>query len=271
MRRQGWLAIGITVSVASLIGLGFGLPNTTMSATKNPPSLEEIPEGPYGDAIRLGYKIVMNTPASMKGYSGNALSCRNCHLEAGRLLVAGPFIGVYSALPEYRTRSARMTTIEIRINECFERSLNGKPIPYDSPEMSGLVSYIAWLSKGVPAGEKVANRGFPPLTIGRPGNAVKGREVFAGKCAQCHGTNGQGTEMAPPVWGPRSYNKGAGMVRVSIAASFIKRTMPLGQGGTLSDEEAYDIATFINSQPRPEFPGRGQDWPNGGKPDDILY
>jgi thiosulfate dehydrogenase len=138
----------IGTGLALLLGLTFShLPGTTAaSPVFNPPAMEEIPTGPEGDAIRLGYEIVMNTPERMKRYSGNALSCRNCHLEAGRLLVAGPFIGVYSALPEYRIRSARMTTIEIRINECFERSLNGKPIPYDSPEMSGLVSYIAWLS-----------------------------------------------------------------------------------------------------------------------------
>jgi thiosulfate dehydrogenase len=260
---------------ARIVGFGIVLvlsvPGLSTTPAFSPPAMEDIPEGPQGDAVRLGYDIVINTHERLKDHVGNSLSCRNCHLDAGRMAGAGAFVGVYSALPEYRMRSARMTTIEIRINECFERSLNGTPLPYDSPEMGGLVTYIAWLSTGVPAGEKLANRGFPPLKIRRPGSAAKGREVFAGKCAACHGADGQGSAVAPPVWGPHSYNKGAGMVRVSIAASFIKRTMPLGQGGTLTDEEAYDVATFINSQPRPEFAARVHDWPKGGKPDDILY
>jgi thiosulfate dehydrogenase len=164
-----------------------------------------------------------------------------------------------------------MTTIEILINECFERSLNGKALPYDSSEMGALVSYIAWMSKGVPAGSKLQGRGFPPVKISRPGNPANGRSLYEAQCAICHGADGQGNAAAPPVWGPNSYNKGAGMARISIAASFIKRNMPLGRGNTLTDEEAYDLASFINSQPRPEFPARVNDWPKGGRPDDILY
>jgi len=47
--------------------------------------------------------------------------------------------------------------------------------------------------------------------------------------------------------------------------------MPLGQGGSLSDQEAYDIAVYFIQQPRPDFPGKEQDWPQGGKPDDARY
>lgn len=237
----------------------------------SPPAMEEIPAGPEGDAIRRGYEIVVNTQQHVKPYLGNGLNCRSCHLDAGRVPYTGPFVGVYTALPEFRVRNAKMNTIEIRINDCFERSMNGRPLPYDSAEMGALVSYMAWMSKGIPAKTKMAERGFGSITPSRPGDPAKGKSLFAGKCASCHGANGQGTEMGPPVWGPTSYNKGAGITRISTAASFIKRNMPMGQGGTLTDEEAYDLATFINSQPRPEFPNRVNDWPTGGKPADLGY
>jgi thiosulfate dehydrogenase len=263
----------IVVAVVVLIGggLSIAVEEARPPVAFSPPSLDDIPGGPGGDAIRYGYDIVMNTQQHMKPYLGNALNCRNCHLDGGRNPQAGPFVGVYAVLPEYRSRSDRMTTIEIRINECFERSLNGKALPYDSSEMGALVSYIAWMSKGVPAGSKLQGRGFPPVKISRPGNPANGRSLYEAQCAICHGADGQGNAAAPPVWGPNSYNKGAGMARVGIAASFIKRNMPLGLGNTLTDEEAYDLASFINSQPRPEFPARANDWPKGGRPDDILY
>jgi thiosulfate dehydrogenase len=83
--------------------------------------------------------------------------------------------------------------------------------------------------------------------------------------------DGQGTMSAPPVWGPNSYNIGAGMARISVAASFIKANMPRGWGWALSDDEAYDVAAFINSKPRPDFPDKVYDWPKGGKPEDVPY
>jgi len=268
--------IHAAVAIGALIGLiGVGLSGavgqTLPGPAFSPPALDEIPAGPEGDAIRHGYEIVMNTQQHVKGYVGNALNCRNCHLEAGRVPYAGPFVGVYAGMPEYRSRNAKMNTIEIRINDCFERSMNGKALPYDGPEMGALVAYMAWMSKGVPAGAKLPERGFAPVKVSRPANFTNGKSLYAAKCATCHGTDGQGTPNAPPVWGPLSYNKGAGLTRVSLAAAFIQRSMPLGQAGTLTDEEAYDLAAFINSQPRPEFPARLQDWPKGGKPADILY
>jgi len=264
-------ALGIVFAL--FLGLTFSHFQRATAAAPvfSPPAMEEIPAGPEGDAIRHGYEIVVNTQQHVKPYLGSTLSCRNCHLDAGRVPYAGPFVGVYTALPEYRARNAKMNTIEIRINDCFERSMNGKPLPYDSGEMGALVSYMAWMSKGIPAKTKIPERGFGSITLNRPGDPAKGKSLFVAKCVSCHGADGHGTEVAPPLWGPKSYNKGAGITRISAAASFIKRNMPPGQGGTLTDEEAYDLATFVNSQPRPEFPNRVNDWPTGGKPDDMGY
>ncbi len=236
-----------------------------------PPSLEAIPNDEQGAKIRFGYKLVVNTQEHGQSYVGNALNCTNCHLGAGRVLHAAPFVGLISVYPEYRSRNARMNNIEDRLDQCFERSLNGKALPPRSREKEALVAYIGWLSKDAPVEAVKQWRGFPRIEPSRSPDSQNGRTLFATKCANCHGPDGHGTPAAPPVWGPRSYNMGAGMARVSLAAGFIKANMPLGQGGTLSDDEAYDLAAFINNQPRPDFPGKAKDWPKGGKPADSPY
>lgn len=242
-----------------------------MTATFNPPSLDEIPPGKEGELIRFGHQLVENTRQSAEGYVGNALSCRNCHLGAGRVPNAGSFVGLSVVYPEYRPRNGRINTIEDRLDQCFERSLNGRALPRDSREMKALVAYIEWLSRGIPAGATIPWRGFPRISSTRQPDSAKGKTLFAGKCAVCHGPDGQGMPAAPPVWGPRSYNIGSGMARVSLAAAFIKANMPLGQGGTLTDDEAYDLAAFMDSRPRPDFARKVHDWPKGDKPPDSPY
>lgn len=248
----------------SKAGQGFSIPF-------QPLALEDIPPGPEGEAIRFGHELIVNTQQHLKEYVGNRLVCRNCHLQAGRVPYSGPFVGIYAGLPVYRNRNAMMNTMEIRINDCMERSLNGRPLPYDSKPMRALVSYFAWMSTGIPVGAKIPERGFPRFTIDRPADRENGKNLYAAQCAPCHGEEGQGTATGPPVWGSDSYNVGAGMARVSLAAAFVKRNMPLGQGLSLTNEEAYDLAAFINSQPRPDFPDKIHDWPKGGKPKDSPY
>ncbi len=237
----------------------------------NPPAFEDIPRDPNGGAIWLGYEIVTDTQQRARDYVGNTLNCRSCHLQGGLVPFAGPFVGAYTAFPEYRARNGKINTLEIRINDCFERSMNGKALPYDSEEMGALVAYMAWLSKGVPSGTKLPERGFPRISSTRPASPENGKALFTAICAVCHRADGAGSPAAPPVWGPQSYTKGAGMARLGVAAAFIQRNMPLGQGGVLTNEDSYDLAAYINSQPRPEFPRRAQAWPNGDKPDDIVY
>ena len=236
-----------------------------------PPSLEAIPDDARGAQIRYGYQLVANTQEHARGYVGNALNCANCHLDAGRRLHAAPYVGLIAVYPEYRSRNAGMSTIEDRLDQCFERSLNGKALPPGSREKEAIVAYIAWLSEGVPVESARQWRGFLKLTPARKPDPENGRALFAAKCTACYGVDGHGTATAPPLWGGRSFNIGAGMARMSLAAGFIKANMPLGQGGTLTDEEASDLAAFIVSQPRPDFPGKVNDWPKGGKPGDAPY
>jgi thiosulfate dehydrogenase len=158
-----------------------------------------------------------------------------------------------------------------RINECFERSMNGRPLPPDSSKLQAVVAYIEWLSQNLPHGSTVPWRGLTRIHASRPPDPVNGKKLFAVKCAFCHGGDGQGTMAAPPLWGPHSYNIAAGMARVSVAAAFIKANMPRGWGWMLTDDEAFDVAAYVNSQPRPDFVGKEHDWPKGGKPSDAPY
>lgn len=235
-----------------------------------PPPLEAIPNNEQGAKIRYGYQLVVNTQEHARGHVGNALNCASCHLDAGRKLHAAPFLGLASVYPEYRSRNARLNTIEDRLDQCFERSLNGKALPPGSREKEALIAYITWLSEGVSVESAGQWRGLPRITSSRQPDPGKGHALFATRCTTCHGADGQGA-TAPPLWGPKSYNIGAGLARVSLAAAFIKANMPLGQGGALSDDEAYDLAAFIDSKPRPDFPAKADDWPKGGKPADSPY
>jgi thiosulfate dehydrogenase len=220
----------------------------------------------------------MNTTALVPEYAGNGLKCRNCHLEGGTTPNAMPYGGLPGLFPLYRPRSGKVISLQERINGCFQRSLNGKPLPFESQEMTALIAYMTWLSKGIPAGAEMEGRGTrkmaPPA---RKPDPERGWELFLEKCAHCHGEDGQGVPgekgqyVFPPLWGDHSFNIAAGMARLNTAAAFVKHNMPYQQGGTLSDQDAYDIASFFTTQPRPDFSRKVLDWPHGGKPSDARY
>ena len=243
----------------------------TVDAVFSHPSPDSIPGGQGGEEIRLGYQLIVHTQEFATSYVGNSLTCANCHLDGGLDPNSASYVGLSRVYPEYRARLGRMVTLADRINECFERSLNGKPIPQDSHKLQAIVAYIEWLSKDVPQGSRMAWRGIPLVQSTKPPDVGNGKKVFTARCAFCHGADGQGTMAAPPLWGPRSYNIGAEMARISVAASFIKSNMPRTRGWALSDQDAYDVASYINSQPRPDFSGKANDWPKGGKPGDASY
>lgn len=261
-----WLGIGTVV-------VTLALPAVAQAAVVpfHPPAESSIPNDERGAAIRYGRELVLHTGTLAKPYVGNGLSCTNCHLNAGQTQFAAPFVGVYARFPQYRARSGKVDTLEDRINDCFQRSLNGKPLPRNSREMTALVSYMAWLSEGVPVGNTVEGQGFRKLTPVKAPSKARGAQVYAQNCAACHGLDGQGVASFPPLWGARSFNIAAGMGRIHTAAAFIKANMPLGRGGTLSDEEAYDVAAFVLGHKRPDFAAKIKDWPKGQKPADSPY
>jgi len=241
------------------------------------PDEKTIPGGPVGAAIRYGKKVLIETQTYAKAYVGNGLNCSSCHLDAGRRPYASPWVGLWGMFPEYRSRNGQINALQDRVNDCFERSMNGTPLPYDSKEMRGILAYIWWLSKDVPTGVEVRGRGFARVPMSRPGDPKRGETLYAAKCAVCHGADGQGRDgpngeyMFPALWGPKSFNIGAGMARLGNAAGFVKTNMPVGQGNTLSDADALDVAAYFTHQPRPDFAAKTRDWPNGDKPSDSPY
>jgi thiosulfate dehydrogenase len=222
-----------------------------------PPPESAIPAGPFGDAVRRGEAIFTDTQKNARAFVGNDLNCSNCHLDRGRQAGAVPMWGAWPLYPQFRAKNGKVNTMALRIQECFRYSMNGTMPPSDSQLITDLQSYFSWLAKGAPAGETLPGQGLPALAAPHPApDPRRGGMAYGQHCAACHGADGNGNREAamPPLWGPRSFNKGAGMYRVETAARFIHANMPLGQGGSLSPQQAYDIAAFIESKPRPADP-----------------
>ncbi len=225
-----------------------------------PPAEADLPRGDFGATVKLGRDIFVDTQAHAKAYVGNGLNCVNCHLDEGRKADSAPLWAAYVKYPAYRDKNKKVNSYEERLAGCFRFSMNGKPPPYDSPEMVALVSYSYWLAQGAPTGAELPGRGYPKLEAPpQPPDDKRGAAVFAAHCALCHGAGGQGTQVNgryafPPLWGPDSYNGGAGMHRVDTAAAFIQANMPLGKPKSLTVQQAWDVARFVNSHDRPPDP-----------------
>jgi len=239
------------------------------------PDEASMPGGPEGEAIKLGKLLVTETGKSLPAHVGNGLNCSNCHLGAGTTPGAARYVGLWGVFPEYRSRGGRINSLQERVNDCFERSMNGKALAFDGKEMNAILMYIKWLSSGVPVGSNVVGRGMGKVDTNLKPDPVKGRQVYADKCLSCHAAQGEGMKnpaggyLFPPLWGEASFNIGAGLARTYTAAGFIKHNMPLAQGGTLSDQEAVDVAEFMTHQPRPAFAGAKNDYAKGNKPKDA--
>ena len=261
------IALPLLIGACSSGGPGAGRRDTVAFA---PPPDSTIPNDAAGRSIRRGQALLVHTTDSLPDRVGAALQCVSCHPREGRQAGAMPWVGVYGRFPQYRTRSASLSLLEDRINDCFLRSLNGKALDPGSADLRDIVAYMAFLSRGVPVGAPVAGQGLAMLPITR-GDSTRGAALFQPNCARCHGPGGDGTAVAPPLWGARSFNIGAGMARVRTAAAFIRHNMPRDLPGTLSDQQAMDLAAYVTSQPRPDYAGKEHDWPEGGAPPDVPY
>ena len=233
----------------------------------SPPAPSDIPPGPEGDAIKRGMAIFADARTNAGQFVGNAMACKNCHLDNGRQANSSPMWAAWVAYPQFRKKTGTVNTMEDRIRQCFRFSMNapdspsGGPPPDGSPVYADLESYFHWLAKGAPTGTKLKGAGYPTPELPLGGyDPSLGAQVFQAKCTACHGNDGQGSTtpdgkvVYPPLWGPRSYNWGAGMARVDLAAGFIKANMPFGQGNTLSDGDAWNVAAFVDSHERPKDP-----------------
>lgn len=220
-----------------------------------------IPDNAFGRMVRLGQAIFTDTKTHAGAFTGNQLACSNCHLDAGRLADTAPLAQAYVLYPAFRAKTGEVDTYEKRLQGCFRYSMNGREPPLGDKVLVALAAYSFFLAKGAPTGEVLPGRGYPKLP--KPARApdyARGAAVFAQKCALCHGADGAGQKgpdgipVFPALWGPGSFNWGAGMGRIDNAAGFIKAAMPLGQGGSLSDADAWDVAAFVDGHERPQDP-----------------
>ena len=238
-------------------------PTSTDSPAKmtfTPPPDDKIPDNEFGKMVRFGQAVFEDTQHNAKAFTGNTLRCANCHIDGGRLANSAPLWAAYVAFPAYRSKNGHVNTLQERMQGCFLFSMNGKEPPLNDKVLIGLESYAHFLATGAPTGANLPGRGYPKLPQPARLNYAHGQQVYAQKCALCHRPDGQGQSVAdgtvvfPPLWGPRSYNWGAGMASIDSAAGFAKANMPFSQGNTLTDEEAWDAATYLDSQERPQDP-----------------
>lgn len=255
---------------------------STAKATWRPKAIAtDLPEGGQGKLVKYGHELITNTskligPSAIDGnmrYAGNNLSCNNCHLNGGKKIGSGSFVGVTKRFPQFRSRENKMGTMAERINGCMERSMNGQPLPEDSREVRAMIAYMDWLSEDVPEDMQKLYKGYPTIDIPNiRADTIQGRKLYDIKCKVCHQENGKGTldqegddYLYPPIGGHDSFNDGAGMNRVITAAQFIKGNMPFGatyDNPRVTDEEAYHIAAYINTFDRPSKPNKEADFPD---------
>lgn len=248
----------------------------------------KIPKTKEGDMIRYGRELIVNTakylgPNGSVGHFTNGMNCQNCHLDAGTKPFGNNYLSVHSNYPKFRARSGMLETEVKRVSDCMERSLNGKAVAPESKEMLAILAYFKWVGTGTITGEKTKGSGFKDLAyLDRAADKEKGKFVYDAKCISCHMANGEGQAAEgdsagwryPPLWGNSSYNDGAGLYRLSMFAKYVKSNMPFGATHKLpqlSDEEAWDVAAYVNSQPRPKK-NLSKDWPDiSKKPVDHPY
>ncbi len=244
------------------------------------PELFLIEDETQKELIAYGKELIRHTSRYL-GPNGsvlkmsNGMNCQNCHLEAGTKFWGNNYGGVASTYPKMRARSGKIEDIQKRVNDCFQRSLNGSALKRDSREMKAIVAYIKFLGQNVQKDSIPEGTGIYKLKyLSRAADPSKGKLVYDAKCASCHGAQGEGVMAAnqleyeyPPLWGDHSYNTGAGLYRLSRLAGYVKYNMPFGASflkPQMSDAESWDVAAYINSQPRPVM-NISADWPNISK------
>jgi thiosulfate dehydrogenase len=220
--------------------------------TFNPPNLEDAPKD-VRDAVLLGYKIMTETKKYAGKFVGNDLACTNCHFDGGRSLNTISLVGVGAAYPLYRGRRDYATDLTLRTQGCFERSMNGVAPAWNSQIMQSLLVYFQWISKGIPIYSHIPWMPFPnDLGNDHKPDTANGAVVYKDVCARCHGDEGAGTPIAPPLWGDGAYNDGAGIHRIRTFSVFAWRFMPKN-APALTQEQALDVAGFVHDKPHPRF------------------
>jgi thiosulfate dehydrogenase len=275
--------MGVVIALCAAIGATTVVATMTTTMTTTPAAHQENAE--YGQRLiahtteYLGPDVA---DARMR-FMDSRLACASCHIGAGAEPGNLSLVAAMSRYPRISPRSGGRETIEDRINGCMVRSMNGRPLSADGPEMIAMVAWLRFLADRAAAMGSDQRKAHDPPEFKTPNRAADpeaGERVFGKRCAACHGKEGAGLPAStkliegylfPPLWGPESFNDGAGLHRVLTAARFIRAKMPLGRAD-ITDDEAFDVAAFINSKPRPHMANLERDYPDRSKkPVDTSY
>jgi thiosulfate dehydrogenase len=275
---------------------------TAWEVPKNPLTDPSLDNSPLAKDIRWGFRLFTNTPAEAPRFTPSKVSCNNCHLNAGQRERSLPLVAVAGLFPEYNRRAGRLISLADRVVDCFLRSENATgrvasgltgneeqadatgdrealPTP-TSKEVLAISAYLTWLSRGYEVGRTPAWRGQNTIPAAslipvKQLDAKKGEAVFLERCTNCHGADGQGVSVGDkrpgPLWGPDSWNDGAGAARVYTLAGIVRYAMPYLDPGSLTDQEAQQVAAFITSKPRPAYPFKSRDYRTDKVPADAVY
>lgn len=257
---------------------------TAWEVPLNPLNDSTLGNSPLAEQVRWGYRIFTNTRHEAARFTGATVTCANCHLNAGQRERALPIVGVAGVFPEYNTRAARLISLGDRVVDCFMRSENaaaGAEHPTTtSKEVLAVSAYVTWLSKGYAVGASPSWRGQNTIQSSKlipvdKLDARRGEAIYMERCISCHGADGQGVQIgdkkAGALWGPASWNDGAGAARVYTLAGIIRYAMPYLDPGALTDEDAQHVAAFITSRPRPVYPFKDRDYVGAKVPVDAVY
>jgi thiosulfate dehydrogenase len=254
---------------------------------RNPLTDKTLDESRLSKEVKWGYRIFTDTPREAARFTGGRISCSNCHLNAGQREKSLPLVGIAGQFPEYNRRAGRFISLEDRIVDCFLRSQNatGRGEAAELPttgakEVLAVAAYLSWLSHGSEMGKSPSWRGQNTIAAAAlvpvdKLDPARGESIFTERCVSCHGADGQGVfigdKRAAPLWGPDSWNDGAGAARVYTLAGIIRYTMPYLDPGSLNDLDAQQVAAFINSKARPEYPFKDRDYRTESLPPDSVY
>ncbi len=271
---------------------------TAWDYPQNPLTDRTLDQSPLSKEIQLGYRLFTNTPAEADRFVPGEVSCNNCHLNGGQRELSLPLVGISGLFPEYNRRAGRLISLNDRIVDCFLRSENATgrlPLSQDgsidtsaqdalptptSREVLAIAAYLNWISRGNPIAKSPSWRGkntIPQASLIPVGKLepAKGEAIFRERCVSCHGQDGQGVFVGDkrpgPLWGPNSWNDGAGAARVYTLAGIIRYSMPYLDPGNMTDEEAQQLAAFITSKPRPSYPFKDRDYLTDPLPIDAVY
>lgn len=266
---------------------------TAWDFPRNPLTDATLDDSKLSKEIRLGYEIFTNTPQNASRFTPGRMSCNNCHLNGGQREKSLPLDGIAGQFPEYNRRAGRLFSLDDRIVDCFVRSQNATgrladgaaessaALPTaDAREVLALSAYLTWISKGVEVGGKLWWRGQNAIPVASlipvaQLDPAKGEAIFMDRCSNCHGKDGQGVmigdKRAGPLWGPDSWNDGAGAARIYTLAGIIRYAMPYLDPGNMSDADAQQLAAFITSKPRPSYPFKDRDYLSAPLPPDAVY